>query len=175
MLATDPVVTFLLVLVIGIIAGILFDRLAGPSWLARQFSGSNSRHHHECTSRRCRRLRRLSHRCAACVGRRAGDVGHCSGGRRRCGAVRLADGQVNWARPRLALAWPWQPKHAPCGRTIEFHNRRSASGARAEDTEAASLTLAALDILFRPIDQIRPMRSRTTRIIRMMPMTPMPP
>ena len=39
MLATDPVVTFLLVLVIGIVAGIL-DRLAGPSWLARQFSGS---------------------------------------------------------------------------------------------------------------------------------------
>ena len=40
MRATDPVVTFLLVLVIGIVAGILFARLAGPSWLARQFSGS---------------------------------------------------------------------------------------------------------------------------------------
>jgi uncharacterized membrane protein YeaQ/YmgE (transglycosylase-associated protein family) len=40
MLATDPVVTFLLVLVIGIVAGILFDWLAGPSWLTRQFSGS---------------------------------------------------------------------------------------------------------------------------------------
>jgi uncharacterized membrane protein YeaQ/YmgE (transglycosylase-associated protein family) len=40
MRATDPVATFLLVLVIGIVAGILFDRLAGPSWLARQFSGS---------------------------------------------------------------------------------------------------------------------------------------
>jgi uncharacterized membrane protein YeaQ/YmgE (transglycosylase-associated protein family) len=40
MRATDPVVTFLLVLVIGIVAGILFDRLAGPSWLGRQFSGS---------------------------------------------------------------------------------------------------------------------------------------
>jgi len=40
MRATDPLVTFLLVLVIGIVAGILFDRLAGPSWLARQFSGS---------------------------------------------------------------------------------------------------------------------------------------
>lgn len=40
MRATDPVVTFLLVLIIGIVAGILFDRLAGPSWLARQFSGS---------------------------------------------------------------------------------------------------------------------------------------
>jgi len=40
MRATDPVVTFVLILVIGILAGILFDRLAGPSWLARQFSGS---------------------------------------------------------------------------------------------------------------------------------------
>jgi uncharacterized membrane protein YeaQ/YmgE (transglycosylase-associated protein family) len=38
--ATDPVLTFFLVPVIGIAAGILFDRLAGPSWLARQFSGS---------------------------------------------------------------------------------------------------------------------------------------
>jgi uncharacterized membrane protein YeaQ/YmgE (transglycosylase-associated protein family) len=40
MQATDPVVTFVLVLAIGVIAGFLFDRLAGPSWLARQFSGS---------------------------------------------------------------------------------------------------------------------------------------
>lgn len=40
MRTTDPAVTFLLVLVVGIAAGILFDRFAGPSWLARQFSGS---------------------------------------------------------------------------------------------------------------------------------------
>jgi uncharacterized membrane protein YeaQ/YmgE (transglycosylase-associated protein family) len=40
MRATDPVITFLLVLAVGVVAGILFDRLAGPSWLARQFSGS---------------------------------------------------------------------------------------------------------------------------------------
>jgi uncharacterized membrane protein YeaQ/YmgE (transglycosylase-associated protein family) len=40
MYATDPVVTFLLILVIGIVVGTLFDRLAGPSWLTRQFSGS---------------------------------------------------------------------------------------------------------------------------------------
>jgi uncharacterized membrane protein YeaQ/YmgE (transglycosylase-associated protein family) len=40
MRATDLVVTFLLVLIIGVVAGILFDRLVGPSWLARQFSGS---------------------------------------------------------------------------------------------------------------------------------------
>ena len=38
--ATDPAVTLLLIVVIGIVAGILFDRLAGPSWLARQFTGS---------------------------------------------------------------------------------------------------------------------------------------
>jgi uncharacterized membrane protein YeaQ/YmgE (transglycosylase-associated protein family) len=40
MRATDPAVAFLLVLVIGVAAGFFFDRLAGPSWLARQFSGS---------------------------------------------------------------------------------------------------------------------------------------
>lgn len=40
MRATDPTIAFLLVLVIGVAAGFLFDRLAGPSWLARQFSGS---------------------------------------------------------------------------------------------------------------------------------------
>jgi uncharacterized membrane protein YeaQ/YmgE (transglycosylase-associated protein family) len=38
--ATDPIMTLLLVLIIGVGAGVLFDRLAGPSWLARQFSGS---------------------------------------------------------------------------------------------------------------------------------------
>jgi uncharacterized membrane protein YeaQ/YmgE (transglycosylase-associated protein family) len=38
--ATDATINFLVVLVIGVAAGFLFDRLAGPSWLARQFSGS---------------------------------------------------------------------------------------------------------------------------------------
>lgn len=37
----DPAVTFLVILAIGIGAGLLFDRVAGPSWLARQFSGSS--------------------------------------------------------------------------------------------------------------------------------------
>jgi uncharacterized membrane protein YeaQ/YmgE (transglycosylase-associated protein family) len=41
MRATDPAVTFLLVFAIGVIAGVLFDRLAGPSWLARRFAGSS--------------------------------------------------------------------------------------------------------------------------------------
>ena len=40
MRATDPAVTFVLILAIGIVAGILLDRLAGPSWLTRQFTGS---------------------------------------------------------------------------------------------------------------------------------------
>ncbi len=35
----DPALIFLLVLVIGVVAGILFDRFAGPGWLARQFTG----------------------------------------------------------------------------------------------------------------------------------------
>ena len=41
MRTTDPLVVFLLILVIGVVAGLLYDRLAGPSWLARQFAGSN--------------------------------------------------------------------------------------------------------------------------------------
>ena len=32
---------FLLLLIIGIAAGILFDRFAGPGWLTRQIAGSN--------------------------------------------------------------------------------------------------------------------------------------
>jgi uncharacterized membrane protein YeaQ/YmgE (transglycosylase-associated protein family) len=38
----DPAITFLSVLVIGIGAGLLFDRVAGPGWLARQFAGNRS-------------------------------------------------------------------------------------------------------------------------------------
>ena len=90
MLATNPIVTFLLVLVIGIIIGVLFDRLAGPSWLARQFSGFHPRHRHERAGRCRRRLRRLSHRTAR-IRRQPGGLGHRGGGRRRCGAVRVAD------------------------------------------------------------------------------------
>ena len=35
----DPTVSFIVVLAIGIIAGIIFDRVAGPGWFARQFTG----------------------------------------------------------------------------------------------------------------------------------------
>ena len=36
----DPTVTFLLVLAIGIVAGVIFDRFAGPGWLTRQIAGA---------------------------------------------------------------------------------------------------------------------------------------
>jgi hypothetical protein len=68
MRTTDPAVTFLLVLAIGIVVGVLFDRLAGRSWLARQFSGST------------RGTRRVI------------NVSHCGSDWCRCSAVRLADG-----------------------------------------------------------------------------------
>jgi uncharacterized membrane protein YeaQ/YmgE (transglycosylase-associated protein family) len=35
----NPVTTFLLVLVIGIAVGLIFDRFAGPGWLTRQIAG----------------------------------------------------------------------------------------------------------------------------------------
>jgi uncharacterized membrane protein YeaQ/YmgE (transglycosylase-associated protein family) len=40
MRAINPAVTFILLLAIGIIAGIIFDRVAGPGWLTRQIAGS---------------------------------------------------------------------------------------------------------------------------------------
>lgn len=36
----DPVLSLILILIIGIVAGIIFDRLAGPGWLTRQIAGS---------------------------------------------------------------------------------------------------------------------------------------
>lgn len=36
----DPTVTFLIALAIGIAAGLLFDRFAGPGWMSRQIAGS---------------------------------------------------------------------------------------------------------------------------------------
>jgi len=35
-----PAITFLIVLAIGIAAGLTFDRFAGPGWLTRQIAGS---------------------------------------------------------------------------------------------------------------------------------------
>ena len=35
----DPAVTFILVLVIGIVIGLLFDRFRGQGWLSRQVAG----------------------------------------------------------------------------------------------------------------------------------------
>jgi uncharacterized membrane protein YeaQ/YmgE (transglycosylase-associated protein family) len=34
-----PAVVFLIVLAIGIVAGFIFDRFAGPGWLSRQIAG----------------------------------------------------------------------------------------------------------------------------------------
>ena len=67
MLAADPVVTFLLVLVIGIVAGILFDRLAGPIMARPPVLRIDPRHHHECPGGCCWCVRRLSHRGASCA------------------------------------------------------------------------------------------------------------
>jgi uncharacterized membrane protein YeaQ/YmgE (transglycosylase-associated protein family) len=37
----SPAATFVIVLIIGAAAGLLFDRFAGPSWLSRQIAGRN--------------------------------------------------------------------------------------------------------------------------------------
>ena len=37
----NPGVVFLILLIIGIAAGLLFDRFAGPGWLSRQMAGQN--------------------------------------------------------------------------------------------------------------------------------------
>ena len=37
----SPAVVLLILLVIGILAGLLFDRFAGPGWFSRQIAGKN--------------------------------------------------------------------------------------------------------------------------------------
>jgi uncharacterized membrane protein YeaQ/YmgE (transglycosylase-associated protein family) len=37
----SPGAIFLILLVIGVAAGLLFDRFAGPGWLSRQIAGKN--------------------------------------------------------------------------------------------------------------------------------------
>ena len=54
----------------------------------------DSRRHHERINWCCRCVRWLPHRHAGCARRRNSDVSHCSGDRRCCRAVRLANGQV---------------------------------------------------------------------------------
>jgi uncharacterized membrane protein YeaQ/YmgE (transglycosylase-associated protein family) len=39
-MSLSPAVTFLIVLAIGIVAGLIFDRLAGPNWFKRQIAGA---------------------------------------------------------------------------------------------------------------------------------------
>ncbi len=36
----DPAVALIVLLIIGIVAGLIFDRVAGPGWLTRQIAGS---------------------------------------------------------------------------------------------------------------------------------------
>ena len=92
MRANDPVVTFFLVLVIGIVVGVLLRPVGRAFMASSPVLRIGPRYHHECASGRSWRVRRLSHRCAACVPRRAGNVGHCGSDRCRGSAVRLADG-----------------------------------------------------------------------------------
>jgi uncharacterized membrane protein YeaQ/YmgE (transglycosylase-associated protein family) len=40
MRAADPLVAFVVVIVIGVAAGLIYDRIAGPGWLGRQIAGS---------------------------------------------------------------------------------------------------------------------------------------
>ncbi len=40
---TDPFVTFIIVLLIGIAAGLIFDRFFGSSWVTRALGGSQRR------------------------------------------------------------------------------------------------------------------------------------
>jgi uncharacterized membrane protein YeaQ/YmgE (transglycosylase-associated protein family) len=40
MRATDPVLSLLIIIVIGIVAGLIYDRFMGPGWLTRQVAGS---------------------------------------------------------------------------------------------------------------------------------------
>lgn len=102
MRAADPIVTLLLVLVIGIVAGILFDRLAGPSWLARQFSGSTRGIITSALVGVAGAF--VGYHIAMLARRRAGDVGGRRSGRRCRGAVRLANGQVTAGRNELTAA-----------------------------------------------------------------------
>ncbi|HEY4403550.1 MAG TPA: transglycosylase [Xanthobacteraceae bacterium] len=39
-MSLSPPIVFLIVLVIGVFAGLIFDRLAGPNWFKRQIAGA---------------------------------------------------------------------------------------------------------------------------------------
>jgi uncharacterized membrane protein YeaQ/YmgE (transglycosylase-associated protein family) len=42
-MSTDPLATFIILLVIGIAAGLIFERMVGSSWFTRQVTGSQRR------------------------------------------------------------------------------------------------------------------------------------
>jgi uncharacterized membrane protein YeaQ/YmgE (transglycosylase-associated protein family) len=39
-MSLSPITAFLIVLAIGVLAGLIFDRLAGPNWFKRQITGA---------------------------------------------------------------------------------------------------------------------------------------
>ncbi|HEY6257933.1 MAG TPA: hypothetical protein VIY51_19280 [Xanthobacteraceae bacterium] len=39
-MSLSPAVSFLVVLIIGVLAGLIFDRVAGPNWFKRQITGA---------------------------------------------------------------------------------------------------------------------------------------
>lgn len=91
-MSLSPMVSFLIVLVIGVLAGLIFDRVAGPNWLKRQIAGAIAEHGDQRAGRRGGSIRRFSSRriAQARAGSRAGGR---RGGRRRH-PVRLANGTL---------------------------------------------------------------------------------
>ena len=39
-MSLSPAISFLIVLVIGVVAGLIFDRFAGPNWFKRRITGA---------------------------------------------------------------------------------------------------------------------------------------
>jgi uncharacterized membrane protein YeaQ/YmgE (transglycosylase-associated protein family) len=39
-MSLNPTVTFLIVLAVGVLGGLIFDRFAGPNWFKRQIAGA---------------------------------------------------------------------------------------------------------------------------------------
>jgi len=46
-MSLSPPFTFLIVLLIGALAGLIFDRFAGPGWLKRQIARRRAEHAHQ--------------------------------------------------------------------------------------------------------------------------------
>ena len=64
---TDPVVVFIIVLLIGIVAGCLAQWVTGTSWLSNQITGNRARLCHQRARRHCGIVHRIPHRLTAQV------------------------------------------------------------------------------------------------------------